>query len=434
MIERLEVVAGPGTVIRYGGVVAWAAPSASPALISFLAQSARNLAGSGSGGRQMADHIAGVLLERDPEPNVAFAVVGPDAVGWASLLHGPVQAWDGQRWWAPTPAPGWLQAIITPQPSFIVSVVGSALPSVAPDSMWDLETGVVPGSGFVLFPTSAKRDEGLGAPLQGLESASAVQAEELVADSPPGGRFEDTEMFAADEFEKTSGFEVSAPTEVLDTVAEEPGPPYESQPVPPATPGPPGSIDLRGRVQGEGRRPLPVGVGRDRTIAGSPVVAGILCEREHLNRPATPECVRCGLPLRTDNQFTVSGNRPPLGCLVGDDRSIWRLDSGYVVGSNPHGDPTVRGGVARPLTLGGDGVSAAHAEVRLADWDVQVVDRSSEGGTFVFEPDGDSWLRLRPYEPRTLKPGTHVAFGRSVVTFLTPWISARTKTGNPNQT
>jgi hypothetical protein len=28
---------------------------------------------------------------------------------------------------------------------------------------------------------------------------------------------------------------------------------------------------------------------------------------------------------------------------------------------------------------------------------------------------------LRPYEPRTLKPGTHVAFGQRIVTYLTPW-------------
>ena len=70
MIERVEVVGGAGTVIRYGEIVAWAAPSASPALISFLAQSAQNLAPSRRGGRQMADHIAGVLNDRDPEPQV----------------------------------------------------------------------------------------------------------------------------------------------------------------------------------------------------------------------------------------------------------------------------------------------------------------------------------------------------------------------------
>src|SRR5262249_20709949 len=83
LIERVEVTAGTGTVIRYGGIVAWADPSASAALISFLAQSARNLSPSPRGGRQIADHIASVLTTRDPEPHVAFAVVGPSDHGWA---------------------------------------------------------------------------------------------------------------------------------------------------------------------------------------------------------------------------------------------------------------------------------------------------------------------------------------------------------------
>lgn len=446
MIERLEIVAGPGTVIRYGAVVVWASPSASSALISFLAQSARNLAGSGRGGRQMADHIAGVLHERDPEPHVAFAVVGPDTLGWASLLHGPVQAWDGQRWLAPTPSPGWLQAIITPQPSVMVNAAGTAVPSVSPDSMWDLEAGVVPGSGFVLFPTAARTNEGFGVLDPIIEHAE--RETEPTASGPvfegPGEQDEETEMM-----------EVSPPTEVLEAVqpglpglgeppglgelpgrsappepiaAAQPEPEPEPEPeleleraAPPPPPGPPGSIDLRRTPRGDARPPLPPSVGPDRTVPGAAVVGGVVCEREHLNRPGMRECVRCGEPLRTDTPYTVSGSRPALGCLVGDDGIMWRLDAAYLVGSNPATDPTVRGGVARPLALSGEELSAAHAEIRLADWDVQVADRSSAAGTFVFEPGADNWLRLRPYEPRTLKPGTHVAFGQRIVTYLTPW-------------
>ena len=437
MIERVEVVAGPGTVIRYGAVVVWASPSASSALISFLAQSARNLAGSGRGGRQMADHIAGVLHERDPEPHVAFAVVGPDTLGWASLLHGPVQAWDGQRWLAPTPSPGWLQAIITPQPSVMVNAAGTAVPSVSPDSMWDLEAGVVPGSGFVLFPTAARSSEGFGA-LDPIADHAETEADPTAS----GPVFEGP----AEQDEETEMMEVSPPTEVLEAVqpglpglserAEspelapepepepEPEPAFEPEPAPPPPPpGPPGSIDLRRPPRGDARPPLLPTVGPDRTVPGAAVVGGVVCEREHLNRPGMRECVRCGAPLRTDTPYTVSGSRPALGCLVGDDGIIWRLDAAYLVGSNPATDPTVRGGVARPLALSGEELSAGHAEIRLADWDVQVADRSSAAGTFVFEPGADSWLRLRPYEPRTLKPGTHVAFGQRIVTYLTPWTS-----------
>src|SRR6202035_1559084 len=86
---------------------------------------------------------------------VGSAVTGPSDHGWASLLHGPVQVWDGARWLAPAPSPGWLQAIITPRPAITVSAAGSPTPAVQPDAMWDLEAGVVPGAGFVLVPAGA---------------------------------------------------------------------------------------------------------------------------------------------------------------------------------------------------------------------------------------------------------------------------------------
>jgi hypothetical protein len=124
-----------------------------------------------------------------------------------------------------------------------------------------------------------------------------------------------------------------------------------------------------------------------------------------------------------DVAYTVSGTRPALGCLVADDGAVYRLDRSYVVGSNPTPDPTVGGGLARPLVLADGDVSASHAEIRLNDWDVVLVDRSSAGGTSVFEPGATEWDRLRPYEPRVLLPGTHVAFGQRIVTFMTPWVS-----------
>ena len=71
-------------------------------------------------GVQIADHIASVLEARDPEPLVGFAVIGLSDHGWASLLHGPVQVWDGARWLYSPSSPGWFQAIITPRPAITV--------------------------------------------------------------------------------------------------------------------------------------------------------------------------------------------------------------------------------------------------------------------------------------------------------------------------
>lgn len=436
MIERVEVLPGDGTVIRYGNVVAWAAPAASPALISFLAQSARNLSGSARGGRQIADHIAGVLRDRDPEPQVAFAVVGPDGEGWASLLHGPVQAWDGNRWLAPTPSPGWLLEPLDPRPAVTVNYAGSHVPALDPDGMWDLEGGVVRGGGFVVVPGAGRGrggDPATGRTLAGAEGpgtpeAPGVQAAPGVQEAPGGpGPSGEEATGVMDVPEATAVLEVtSPPTSVVEAIrdAAPADAPAAAGPEQPARP--PGSIDLTRARELLGpaatREPLPVGVGPDRPAAGAPVVAGVLCERGHLNRPGGPTCVRCSSPLPHDVSYTVSGTRPGLGCLVVDDGTVWRLDFSYLVGSDPSGDPTVSGGMARPLRLAGEDVGPSHADIRLKDWDVQVIDRASPSGTWVCEPGSDTWSRLRPYEARTLRPGTHVAFGQRIATFVTPWV------------
>ena len=485
MIERLEVTPGTGTVIRYGGIVAWADVAASSALISFLAQSARNLGPSPRGGRQIADHIAGVLGARDPEPHVAFAVIGPSDHGWASLLHGPVQAWDGARWLAPTPSPGWLQAIITPRPAITVGAAGVPAPPVQPDGMWDLEAGVVPGAGFVLTP-GAEPARLAVVPAANIDTVpppavppaevaattalaavpptlmvSAVAAEReaerlghddsprpLDADSSGAGEPEaeplpvvvgvaaavattDTGAEVKGEQEPDREPELAEPelaeselaeSELAEPELAEPEPPKpEAMVRRPVAPGPAGSLDLRA-VRTAAGPPLPRGDGPNERIPGAPVVAGVLCSRGHLNRPGLLACARCHTRIPAGAREQVSGTRPPLGVLVADDGAIYRLDRNYLVGSNSTRDPTVGGGLARPLVLTGSDISGSHAELRLTDWDLTVVDRGSATGTSIYEPGATEWARLRPYEPRVVSPGTHMAFGQRVVTYLSPWV------------
>lgn len=456
MIDHLEVAPGPGTVIRYGAIVAWAGPSASPALISFLTQSARNLGPSARGGVHMVDHISGVLAMRDPEPEVPFAVIGPGDDGWAALLHGPVQAWDGADWLVPDAHPGWVKARVRPGPSVSVNAAGARVPTLSPDSIWDLESGVVPGSGFVLVP--------LGGPVP-QPSAHAERAPVVAAPAAEPPSFNP---------EPTSTLDIPSPTTVLPIVDEpqagapeladlavpasapspsppaaEPSPspsaaepfeagpleaePFEAEPLEaepleaePAVPGPQGSINLRtaarSSLAGIPLPPLPIGAGPDRSTPGAPVVAGVLCPRGHINRPGIPVCIRCSTSIPRETAFSVSGARPALGCLIIDDGSVYRLDRGYLVGSRPDRDPTVRGRLALPLCLRGEDVSATHAEIRLQDWDVVLIDRASASGTFVFEPGGTQWSRLTPYEQNVLPPGCHIAFGQRIATFVTPWI------------
>ncbi|HWE54963.1 MAG TPA: FHA domain-containing protein [Acidimicrobiales bacterium] len=585
MIERLEVTAGPGTVIRFGHVAAWTSAAASANLVSFLAESARNLAPSPISGSQLADHLAGVLRRRDPEPEVAFAVVGPSDDGWIGLLHGPVQVWDGVRWTAPDAHPGWTRVTLAPHPALSVSVSGSGVPPIAPDGLLDLESGVVPGGGFVLLPavvaggragtpftTAADRPAGatgagatevreaglgaavvgaaevreaglgaaevgavgvgeaeVGAAEVGAEGLGAAQAEDYGAavdsepideepagdgrqpdapsgehgeefdgsdDRPADGPAKDVEgesaasetavipavgaaagPAAATDTEEEPAAASAAPsaTEIItsataveppdrapagtsadgDEAAEEeeagsdpaaaepsaestkpaepvqpepaqpptaPAPP--TSPAPPTAPAPPGVVDLRSpsvldRVVAY--PPLPPGGDPSGPVPGAPVVAGVPCRRGHLNRPGLFNCARCHNPIDGGDAYQVSGTRPALGCLVTDAGAVFRLDTGYVIGSEPSRDATVRGRLARPLLLASPDVAGAHAEIRLHDWDVIVTDRAAESGTHVFPPDGDGWERLKAFEPRVLSPGTHIAFGPRIITFLTPW-------------
>lgn len=481
MIERLEVAPGPGTVIRYGNVVAWAAAAASSSLISFLTESARNLAPSPVGGDQLADHLVGVLSRRDPEPHVPFVALGPTEDGWTALLHGPVQVWDGANWTVPSPEPGWLRSKLSPRPALAVSVSGTAVPAPSPDSMWDLEAGVVPGGGFLLVP--AVPAAGVGPLPFAVPSSSPAPAEETtVIPLPDAGPPTEVlpnepvpEAATGEKEAETEAAAASAPEQGLEDADGTPEPAAETRPEPPpaepepelpeggevpelvtggeegwsdidtavvvaasppaavmpAAPAPPGVLDLRSaeaRARVVPYPPLPPSGDPPRPVPGAPVVAGVPCPRGHLNRPGMPSCARCGRPIGDHQGNQVSGTRPALGCLITDEGSVYRLDSGYLIGSEPDRDPTVRGRLARPLTLPGVDVAASHAEIRLHDWDVVVTDRASEGGTHVFEPGAAAWERVRPYEPRVLPPGTHIAFGQRVVTFVTPW-TVRTSAG-----
>jgi hypothetical protein len=110
--------------------------------------------------------------------------------------------------------------------------------------------------------------------------------------------------------------------------------------------------------------------------------------------------------------------------LVRDDSTVFSVDGSYVLGSGPEGDPAVISGQARPLRLSGpatEEVSAVHAEVRCQNWDVTLIDRGSEYGTFVLRPGETDWERLAPYQVHVLTPGTHLACGQRILTYASPW-------------
>jgi pSer/pThr/pTyr-binding forkhead associated (FHA) protein len=120
------------------------------------------------------------------------------------------------------------------------------------------------------------------------------------------------------------------------------------------------------------------------------------------------------------NQTKViaEGERPPLGFLVLDDGTTLVLAADLVIGREPQNSPSVRTG-ASPVRLSDTAgrLSRAHAEIRLIEWDVAVVDLNSKNGTFVKPPGHDQWLRLAPRQPHVLVAGAEVQLGGRTITF-----------------
>jgi FHA domain len=178
------------------------------------------------------------------------------------------------------------------------------------------------------------------------------------------------------------------------------------------------------------RAPLPVrptGRPQPATVTGPPrpgplkhPVRGITCARGHFNDPRVAFCRLCGLRMNQTKVFS-EGERPPLGFLVLDDGMTFILNDDLVFGRQPEGSPVVRRG-ATPIRLADpDGnLSRAHAEFRLVDWDVAVVDLGSTNGTYVQPPGQHGWHRLTPQQLYVLAAGCDVRLGERMLTFDSP--------------
>ena len=417
MIARLEVAPGQGVVIRYGHVVAWTSADASTSLLAFLIESARNLSGSPEAGQILVDHLASVLSSADPEPQVGFAVAGPGLARWVSLVHGPAQGWDGASWTTALTQPGWARTIITPSPALSLNAAGSPLPEGSPSSLLDLEAGVVPGGGLTLWP---------------------ARAPERLSVSSSQGRRPDDQVIDG---ELTSTLTISSPrTADLNDLESTNITSQEADPSTAAIGDASIVVDLRPGASGTERRPkpaLPPGGDTPDSAARAVTVDGVRCHRGHFNRPGMTFCALCSSPIRIGVEPLGPGPRPPLGCLITSDGSVYRLDSGYVVGRDeyPTNDPPQPAGAAsdgresqdgrpRPLPLGGDPTRRGRAEIVLQGWDVIVVDGGSEVGTYTYPPGASAWQKMPSRAGEVVAPGSHISFGRDVITYINPWVPA----------
>ncbi len=416
MADKLEVLPGPGLVARFGDVAVWAGPQCSPALQAHLVSEAQKQ--GPYAGDQLASSFIAVLQRGDPEPQAPFAIVGPGANGLALFLHGPVQAWDSGRWLAPQPVPGWMATSIgRPWPLIILPYGAAPPPQSQQGNPFDLVSGAVPGSGFVLLRPQAGPGQQSGAP-QATGSSLAPQGMAQQPGPTAGGPM----PFGG---QQGYGAQPGGVGPGPGGVAQGPGGPapmpgnagasQSSMATAPvayagalagaaavvagttgvASQGA-GSIDLRS-VFAALQPPLPVASSPAATVTSErPEVQGVRCELGHFNHPRVTTCMRCGRPVPPGSP-QVSGPRPAAGVLLADDGSIWALGRPCIIGAEPTSAAEVQAGAAQAIAMRAaqdHPMAPVHAEVLAKGWAAYLVDRGADGGTFFQGPGrrhGPSW-------------------------------------------
>ncbi|RDI52666.1 FHA domain-containing protein [Nocardia mexicana] len=144
-------------------------------------------------------------------------------------------------------------------------------------------------------------------------------------------------------------------------------------------------------------------------------VVGFKCARAHPSDPRSAFCTVCGMPVDQTQQPTEVV-RPPLGTLVLDDGMTYLLAADAVIGRDPENSEAARRGLV-PLKIEdtSGGMSRAHAEIHLMNWDVTVVDRGSTNGTHARPPGYRDWIRLQPHQPMPLVHGAEIMLGNRVL-------------------
>ncbi|MEV6771363.1 FHA domain-containing protein [Nocardia sp. NPDC051030] len=144
-------------------------------------------------------------------------------------------------------------------------------------------------------------------------------------------------------------------------------------------------------------------------------VLGFKCARAHPSDPRSAFCSVCGMPVDQTQQVSEV-IRPPLGMLVLDDGMTYVLAADAVLGRDPEqSEPVQKGLIPLKIDDTSGGMSRAHAEIRLVNWDVTVVDRGSTNGTRVRLPGYRDWVRLQPNQPMTMIAGSEIMLGNRLL-------------------
>lgn len=408
---RAVVLPGDGVVARFPGILC-VARCPDPAPLARLLDLCREVAGA-EPGRALARRLAAWLGGPDAPPDaLVFGTVCAAGEATAVFLTGPVGARVGGAVLSGAEAAAWTDRLVAPGPVRL-ALDGPVIPAAPSAGLLDLREGVVAGGGIEL-------------------AAAAAPPASLVATAPPGNINAQPTLVGV-EAGRAAGT-ASAPPEAAPAAAAVAGPgtgqlpaagprtaSRRSDPVHGVPPdGPPRPPLEAGDAGGTGTRSASGGPSSATPTGPGPGEArGHLCSNGHLNDPRSRACVLCGVRMNERTGVLVIGARPPLGLLVFDDGAAYTVDGGYLAGRMPESDERVRSGQLRSIVVEdrSGAVSRVHAEVRVEDWDVVLLDAGSRNGTFLAAPGDPSWSQLPPGQARRLLPGTRVRLGGRTFTF-----------------
>lgn len=387
-------------------------------------------------GRAFARLATNWLMSLDYEEEVEFGVLSPADSGVAVFLHGGVtavlQGLERTEVLRGRDAGFTVDRVVIPAPGvgagLFVDDSGAGPDALPGRGIHALEAGTAPGAGVVLWIGAGMPAGAAAAPM----AEQPVRVEQPVATPQPAAP--PTPPPAPAPPPPPAPEPAPEPLQPTPIVAKPSmvKPAAERKPAAPERRTEPQRTEPRQDEPAPTERDVPV-TSAERTILAqstvlSPtggkseagvVVKGFKCARHHLNDPRVSFCAVCGIRMDQLTCVLTDGVRPPLGLLLLDDGNQFVLDTDLVLGREPeHAEAVVSRG-AQPVRLEdrSGGMSRAHAEIRLIDWDVTVVDGGSTNGTHIRQPGHEEWVRAIPGHPVKLMPGAQVLLGGRVVTF-----------------